>query len=517
MAKKKQSKKVSSASKKFGDITKSKGKQAGSLYPTKKYNPGNYRPRIYTTAVDTKHSVTQRDRLEHVVTGRSLFSTLPDLGNALVSKAGWAVGPSAFTPIFNGKDQVWGDTAEEWLQNIFYPACNTMGAMYDFRTTLSQTSLALDVDGDSLMVLTKSRAGFPQIAIIPSHRVGTRGNAKTVEDGKYFGYEIHDGVITNPDGRPVAYRILGDKPEDDYDVAAQSVQLLYEPEWSDQYRGVSRIARPSNDFTDQQDIDEFLKQGVKLASEQGLIIHNEAGEADLTDEELAAAIPDAGAIVNPTPYETETAPGYRYFKAGLGEKIESVKDERPSQNTAAFIERIQRRALAAVGWPIELLDPSKVGAASVRLIQDLARKTVAARQVTLEKRARLIVNYALALAMQNGYLPRNNGDWYNWTFSKGAAICVDLGNESAADLNGYHMGTITLQEIAAKRGLDWYQLRNQSEKEVDDLLERAARQAAKHNVPMATALTLIQANTPNQAPVSTPQSPVDNKGRQPQE
>jgi hypothetical protein len=475
-------------------------KKAGALYPSPSQNPQNYRPRIYNVAVDTKNSVNASDRMSQLANGRSLFASLPDLGGALLSKASWSVGPNSFSPIFIGEDQEWGDEAEAWLTKTFYPSCNVLGNNFDFRTTLHLTSLALDVDGDSLMVLTKSRSGYPQIQIVPAHRIGNRWNEKEVKSGKFAGYELVDGVIINEAGRPIGYRILGDKPEDDIDISAQSCQLLYEPEWSDQYRGISRIARPLNDFTDQSDIDEFLKRGVKLASSLGLIHSTEGGIPD-AGASLVGADEDGTSLtdaVTTPPFELINGGEIMYMKAAAGEKIESLKDERPSQNTQDFITRIQRRALFSCGWPIELLDPSKVGGASVRLIQDLARKTIASRQVTLERRARLIVNYAIAMAMKNEFISNNEGDWWNWSFTKGSSLTVDNGNEAAADREAFKLGTTTLADIVSKQGKDWQEVRQQSQRETEDLLDRASAVSKKYNISMDAALGLLSQRSPNQ-------------------
>ncbi len=484
-----------------GDVITPKMKMALGLYPSPRYNPHNYRPRVYNVT-DTNKSVTKTDHQSQLKYGRSLFASSADIGGAIISKAGWCVGPSAFSPIYSGPtdQQDWGNIVEQWLMDSFYPVCNIAGPNFDFATSLNLSSIALDVDGDTLCVLTSNRNGFPQFAMIPSHKIGNRHVADgLVKDGKYKGNEIYNGVIISSNGRPIAYRILGETEEDDYDLPAQSCSFLYEPEWSDQYRGISRIARPLTDLMDQQDIDEFLKQGVKLASTLGLLHSTESGTPDASanlvgvdeDESVVTGIPQG------PPFEILNGGEIMYFKANAGEKIESLKDERPSQNTAAFIERIQRRALFSIGWPIELLDPSKIGGASVRLVQDLARKTIANRQITLERRARFIVKYAVAMGMQNGFIPQNNKDWYSWSFTKGSVISVDNGNESNMDREGLKIGTTNLSEIASKKGLDWQELRQQTQRETEDLLIRAQFISQKYSIPMTSALTLLSQRNPN--------------------
>ncbi len=482
---------------------------AFGLYPSPQLKPNNYRPRYYTSVADTHKNVNSGDHYEQLRYGRSMFATLPDLGGSIRSKASWAVGPNSFSPIFTGEDQAWGDIAEKWLVNNFYGVCNIAGNNYDFRTTLYNTSIALDVDGDSLLVLAQNRDGFPLIQIIPSHRIANRDNAETMKGGKFDGYTVINGVIINDLVRPIGYCILGDKPEDDYQISTANCQLLFEADWADQYRGISRIATPLTDLLDLNDIDDYIKLSIKRAVAFGVIHSKAGGQVDTSDGSYVGAEEDSLQLINNKPIEVVNGGETVILNAEFGEKMETFKYDMPAQTTQDYIERVRRGALFSVGWPIELLDPSKVGGASVRLIQDLARRSVASRQVTLEKRAKFIVNFAVTKAMNNSLIPQNNGDWWNWSFTKGAAICVDSGNEANSDREGYKLGSTSLQEISSKKGIDWQELRKQNQKEVEDLLDRAIDISKKKKVPFETALVLLQQNTPNASPVSQPAKPSE--------
>jgi hypothetical protein len=478
-----------------------RGKQASSLYPSPSANPTRYRPRYYSVG-DTPKVVTAYDRNDHVNLGRSLFTSCPDLGGALLQKSSWVVGPGSFTPIYTGADKEWGDAAEEWLVNQFFPVCSTLGPNYPFTQLLYLTSLSIDIDGDTGMFLTTNRSGFPQVGLCAAHRIGNRYGEDVVASGKFEGYKIVDGCILNDSGRVIGYRILGDKAVDDYDISAANFQLLFESEWCDQLRGISRIARSVTDWVDQEDINEYIKRGVKLGASIGLISKTESGDAIDSganiigmDEEIAAPT-DNGLSV-----EAIQGGEILYMKSGMNETIETLKDERPTPNTEAFMNRIQKRALYSIGWMQEMLDASKIGGAAVRLVQDLARKSVAQRQVTIERRAKLIVNFAIAKAMNLGFIPQNNGDWFKWTFTKGGVITVDNGNEASADREGFKLGTVTLSEMSSKKGVDWYELRDQQQKETEDLLDRAVVISKKYNIGMDAALSLLSQRAPNQMPV----------------
>ena len=180
-----------------------------------------------------------------------------------------------------------------------------------------------------------------------------------------------------------------------------------------------------------------------------------------------------------------------YAKAGVGEKIEFPNSDRPSPNTEAFIERLERRIYAALGWPYELLDPTVRNGGAIRLVQDLARQYITNRQTTLERRAKAAITFSLGYAMENGLLARNaDSDWAKWSFTRPAKITVDNGNEASAR-DGLKLGINTLSEIAAKKGSDWIQLRNQTQKETEDLLDRAMILSKKYNITVDKALGLM--------------------------
>jgi hypothetical protein len=482
-------------------------KKKAGLYQTPSatgYANQQKRPRYYVVD-DISNSVGTYQRLEQIQLARSLFTQCADLGGALLQKSSWVVSPGSFMPIYSGKNEKWGIEATNFLTQQFYPTCNVLGQNYNFQTTLYLSSLALDVDGDSGLFFSYSKSGFPQIGLIPSHRIGQRNDEEIVSSGLFTGYKIYDGVIVNEKGRPIAYRILGEKVEDDKDISVFNMQLLYEPEWADQYRGISRVARSINDWTDKDDIDEFIKRHVKLVSSLGLIHESILGDGSETGF-MPGAEEDSVSILNSSGVQVSNIRGGEmyFLKAGANEKVSAVEMKNPTPNTEDFLARIQKRALFSVGWPQELLDPSKIGGASVRLIQDLVRKTIANRQNTLERRAKTIIGFALSTAMKNKLISSNTDDWYLWNFTKGANLTVDAGNENKSDIENYRMGTATLSEIVAKRGNDWTNTRKQNQREVEDLIERAQTISKNKNVPFETALTLLQQSTPNTSPVAQP-------------
>lgn len=465
-----------------------------------------YRPRPYTLD-DFSRNLDVYTWAELVSYSRQLYAQLGNLGGAILQKNLYAVG-DAWKPQFKGRNTAWGEQAEEWLTHVWYPVADVRGTPFDFTTNLFLDGISMDVDGDAAMLLTRAESGFPMVQFFPAHRIGSRQADGEIKGGAYDGAKIVNGCVKNRAGRVIAYRVLGDKKEEDLDVPAANLQLLYEPEWQSQDRGIPRIARTLLDWFDLQDIDVFLKRGVKLEQSVGLLHYNQEGEAPSASDIIVPR--EEGTPNQDVKIERREGGEIMYFRAGLGEKIESFMAQRPHPNTEAFISRLERRGLLAVGWFFELLDPSRIGGAAVRLIQDQARHSVAARKKTIRKRAYRAVVYALARAMKDRFLPDNpepNLDWARWDFTTPAQLTVDEGYSRAADIDDLDRGLTTKADVAGKYGRWWEDVDAQRDREVRSLLTRATALMEEFNIDLDAALNLLEKRSPNPPPIGKNEPP----------
>ena len=55
--------------------------------------------------------------------------------------------------------------------------------------------------------------------------------------------------------------------------------------------------------------------------------------------------------------------------------------------------------------------------------------------------------------------------------------------------------------MTSKKNMDWYELREQQQRETEDLLDRAQILSKKYNIGMDAALSLLSQRAPNQMPV----------------
>jgi hypothetical protein len=363
---------------------------AYGLYPSLSRDRKNYRPRPWILGTDIRRQITSYDRAELVNLSRQLFAQLGNLGTAIRDKNAWAFG-DAWDPHYTGDNVAWGAAATKFLTQQFLPNCDRRGR-HDWKTLLKLSGMAWDRDGDDAMILTEddNGSGFPKVEIIPATRIGNGAAtfapyasypspSNKVIGGPFDGYEIYDGIICDQSGKPVGIRILGrENPAINYQPSTLNYQdfslgfggnvdLAYLPEWCDQARGIPLVGRVILDWLDLQDIDVFLKRGIKRAASVGLTSKTAEGEAGTdnpipVEEEIINADGDTIKL-----HCEELEGGEMYYLRADGEEIKGIEYETPHPNVEAFIARIERRGIAAVGWLYELIYVGQAQRAASRM------------------------------------------------------------------------------------------------------------------------------------------------------
>ena len=168
----------------------------------------------------------------------------------------------------------------------------------------------------------------------------------------------------------------------------------------------------------------------------------------------------------------------------------------------------------SVGWPVELTyDASKIGGASLRMVMEVAQRTIAEYQAIAQKMATRIDAWRIAKAIKEGELPENP-EWWKIAHQTPEQMTADKGYSSQVDREEYKLGFVTLKDIAARRGKWWEEERAQLESEADDLLTRATALAKRHGISIEAALSLLQQRSANPpATISATQPDANKIGR----
>lgn len=504
--------------------------QSYFLYPSPRSNPKAYKPRPWLSA-DTRVNVSAGDRYELVNYSRLAFARNTVLSSAINQKNNWAFG-DAWDAHYLGANRSWGDEAENFINNQWFPNCNVRGPQYGFKRSLLLSGISWDVDGDDLMVLTSSANGFPQLAFYPATKISSYGRLNAVSlgvpkdvvaGGPYDGAKIFDGIIYDRNARPLAVRVIGDDGNP-VDISVFNCDLAYEPQWSDQGRGFPRISTSLLHWMDLEDIDDFIRRGVKLASSISIIEKNEEGEAPAGNEVVTGEdnpdpdrnMYDGGAVSDrKIAYEEIDGGEIRYLSSTSKESIESLTFKNPHPNVEAFHQRVTRGCLASVGWYHELLDLSATGRAPARILCDLANQSIWSRQRTGYRRWKRAVGYAIAVGMKNGYLSRNDDghDAYMWEPGLPKPISVDAGNEATADREAFKMGLTNRSIIAQKmHGVHYRTIDAQRAVELRETIETAIQLNKDFpQVSFDRCLELLEQRSPNPMVANQIKQPVQPK------
>jgi len=436
---------------------------------------------------DSHRSISQYGRVTLMSIGRWLYENC-DVIRGAIDEMGRLVGP--LIPQFYGADRTWGDQAEAWLyeNDKFVDIRGWPYTMAHFDRNLVIETL---IDGDFGTLLTEAD-GTPKIQTWRAHRIGSDKYEQRIAGGRYDGAVMIDGVILDDYGAALGYGILlGDNPSGEHQqVSANDFLLNYLPSVSDQFRGRSLIGVSAFNWQDVKESRAFELIAQKIGATMAMQVMNETGEADRAKGLLKAPVtaPDASGNMQTLPTEL-VAPGrLMYFKAGTNQRVEQVKNDRPSANVMAFQDEVIRSGLESIGWSFDFAHNStKIGGAPMRVVVDrLNRRLDEIRNLLVKPVRRRIDGWRIAKAIKNGFLPPNK-EWYKWDYQGPANITADRKYDSTIDMEETARGLMTEQKAIARRGEDLNDVYLQREIETDLKWEAASRLAKKHNIALQEA------------------------------
>lgn len=461
---------------------------------------------------DFHRTITGQGRNVLMSLGRFLYWNVPAVRGAVEEVVRNSVGH--FIPQFEGEDQAWGQTLEDWMRE-HDKIVDVRGNQFNMQTYREILVRSYFTDGDRATLLTATANGYPQIQTFPSHRIGCAQNETIVQGGQFDGARIIDGVILNEFGAAIGYRLLGESglTAGKYtDVSAKNLFLSFVPKTDDQLRGIGELGLAAFQWQDADDARRYELLCQKLAASIGLMEWNESGEVDEAARQVATGDfkpQDEGGSRLTQATETVDGLSVRYFRSGSGGKLQAFINDRPTANQMAFRDDVIREALQGMGWSFDFsLNPTKVGGAQARVVIEKINRRIKEIQDTVVKPAQIRIDgFRVATVMDNPersdkkqVLFPYNPEWYRWSYQGPGELTADKKYDSDVDVQERHAGYQTLSKGCARRGDYWRDNRKQSETETDDLLTRAGMLAKKHGVPIETVLTLMESPTPNGMP-----------------
>lgn len=435
----------------------------GNIYQFPNY--GKFRPRYYSLG-DTNQGLDTLSRELLVRWSREMYAQQPFIPAAINALAEFSIGNS-YLPEYYGTNKEWWKLAEEWLLESWYPNCSTKGSDFDFQTLLNIESKLIDVDGDYLIVFGEEN-GFPKFQIIQNNRIKSQAADNTlVTSGPYAGLMLSDGIYYTLQGKPVAYNIYNANNlvnqmatiTEDKVFTTREARLIYDARYVDKARGIPSIGSAILQALSIQELDSYLMEKIKIESTIALIEKTPSGEAPLELQNTLEALNQQGTeygAFNPSPntHAIDIVQGsqIRYVHAEGGD-IKTLASNSPGNETAEYMVRLETQILSTLGVPHQLIySTDKIGGRITTGVAEIFRSAISRRQKIMDKRAKFTIAWALAKAMDSGFIPRNDEESLfkviNFTHPKNFTLDAKYDNQIIVDQ--YDAGFSTLNSATTK-------------------------------------------------------------------
>jgi len=450
-----------------------------------------YSPKQYTQPAES--SQNQRDRVVMMYEARDLVDNFPE-AREISRKFGLYLTPHEYSPTTGDRDynQIVSDYFHAWCKN-----CDVTNR-HSFKKLVQLAAEERPIDGDCGFVIRRSGEGL-KLQLVPATRIGNP-NETAVASNNYF-----QGIITNDFGQPVAYRIFRVTRDGVYfgaeDIPANQFCHYFDPFRVDQYRGVTDLHSAIQTARMLHEILQAEKAGVRFSSQQAALIFNDRGTAN--PRNLFQPNPTMGLPNGQTQKNELTEVGMiRYFQNS--DRVE-VMPSRPSQAFTGFVQHLMHEIALGVGVPEGVLFGTQdYKGPSVRAEFAAADRVFTNKQgVLVDKVLDPIKDAVILDAIARGEIappPLLAGETMvqalrratkgEWRFP--AKLSIDVGRESAANMNENRQGAKSLQEIAAEEGTDAFSRLEQIAIEAGFVKELAV----KYGVP-ETAIRLTTTSLPS--------------------
>lgn len=385
---------------------------------------------------------------------RDLFANTPAIRNAVAEIADFAVSDAwEFKAL--SKDKEYNTRAEEFVNGNW----NILNNIHQILRLIVKSVLR---DGDVLVVLTESKDGtYPLIQMIPSHRIGNGSFSEKVEGGVFSGYKIIKGVIVDDNGNPIGYNIInGDKS---IQISTQNAFLVFETDEIEALRGESHLKNCINTWEDINTVINFELQGIKTAASKALIINAPAQTvASLSDDTDDNPLMSVSTETNSNGVEVEVRQSELrggevliFDNSQGGGEMKQVDTNRPTQNVQDFITNLVRHAMLSLRWPMEFSVNLDMGGATAKTIARKIDKRISEiQQVIIFPAWRRIMQYVVAKAAKNGYIPKNI-EWYKFEPTYPKSYSYEQFKDTKSDLELYKLGILTASQICSQEGYNF--------------------------------------------------------------
>ena len=472
-------------------------------------NPSTARGYVYFPTLNPARELTSTARTTILAQARWCVR---NMGIAARFQTGIAEMVGFLTPQPSTSDIGWNILAKQLFDD-------TMGSrlifdragvdnFYTRQITLTQLLLQ---DGDAGLAFTYDDGGNPQTALYQGPQIST-GRAYSDYSNKDGWW---DGVKLGTNGRAEKYALLdGDLSKKAAEIEAKDFLLFANP-LPGCPRGVSKFATFVSRMLDVREVDNDEMRGIKAANLVGFALTQSMMDTAKNTALINKTIAKSQFGVTPTADEPKTHEIEEIFRGGgtmarleIGEKIETIHDERRHPNRQELIDYFIRDMAWGTGFPPEVLWflGQLTGPAVRYMIKSGERAANNYRRLLKDLYCQRVWGWWVSVMIKQGRLrPCNDRRFWNCDWIAPASLTIDAGRDISSGLAEIAVGGNTLENWYAEEGLDWRKALDQRAIEH----AYAAELEAKNNLPPGTVLGKAAVNfSPGQPPSPPPAAPT---------
>ena len=150
----------------------------------------------------------------------------------------------------------------------------------------------------------------------------------------------------------------------------------------------------------------------------------------------------------------------------------------------------------SIGVPHQLLfSPDQVGGRITTGIAEVFKASIKRRQKILDSHAKFVLSWALSDAIKRGILPETNENLLNVvSVTHPKEFTLDEGYTRRADIEDYHAGIVTLNDIAKKQNRTAEELINNKATETEMFFVKANELSKKLNLDINTVISYMRSD-----------------------
>lgn len=475
-----------------------------SYFPFEAARQSGFRGLFYFPDLDVR-SQTRRATRQSIAKKANWAYNNIGLAKSIIDRPARYVAGTGIWPTPISGDPEWDKYVKDWFDDSYRdPRFFDVAGAVSFYTAQIQILRQFDLLGDHFGQPVVSAGGQAMMRFIPGYLIDNDPAADKA------GWQ--EGIRLDPAGRPREYCLLKSSNATERAGVLQAAEVYHfrDHVLSGQLRGLSVLSRALDHLFDIDEILQFEKSGVKISSQLGYVITTNS-EGDQMPMLPGMQKETTSNVVGEDGRTTALTVGRLYGDGSViptlrnGEKLETLKSDRPGSTFQGFLDYLVRDIAWGSGYSPEFIwSIANVGGASNRFVLEDAQGKFEDRQqnILIPQFCQPFYQFAVWQGMRSGRIPEPRGAarWWaaKWNTPKKATLdrakegklLAQLVDQGLMDPDAYHG---LFGEDGHEVDMQILAIRGRRQKMVDE-----------YNAEHGTALTVEQLFPPAPGSVAPP-------------